>query len=175
MSDPRLYAGVDPGANGAIVILDRAGKIVDAGRTVRDVVPDEAMLPPDALRRFARWADVSAVAVEKPIAFAGSKSDRHPATSSMMAVALSAGGWLGRIAERSPNARLYLVAPRTWQSALLGKIPKGETKARSEMLARGLWGFDARMLDARGAIHDGCADAGCLAEFIRQKAIREGW
>lgn len=165
-----LFLGVDPGANGAIVALDRAGKIVAAARARMTESDEGRARRPWAPTVF--WAaihGVTGVAIEEPIMFVGGKA----APKSIMAVALSAGAWLGMLGERVVTDRLYLVPPRTWQ-ALLGPVPKGETKARAELLARGLWGQDPRLMHSRG-FHDGLVDAALIAEWLRQKAIREGW
>lgn len=166
-----LFLGVDPGANGAIVALDRAGKIVAASRTVMSASDEGRASIPTAQGAF--WhatmdhRPVIGAAVEEPIMFVGGKA----APKSIVAVALSAGVWLARVANKTD--RIYLVAPRTWQT-LLGPVPKGETKARAELLARGLWGPEPRLMHSRG-FHDGLVDAALIAEWLRQKAAREGW
>ena len=173
-----IVCGVDPGANGGIVALDRAGKIVCASRCLQTASDGGVASRPSAafgfwerLRVESDQGDrVAGACVEEPICFVGGKA----APKSIVAVALSAGAWLSLIAERTGCQRIYLVPPRTWQSAVLGKFGSGESKARAEMFARGVWGDEPRLKHTRG-FHDGLVDAACIAQYCLGRSRLEGW
>jgi len=64
------------------------------------------------------------------------------------------------------------IAPQTWQSALLGKVPKGETKAAARAKAAQIWPEEQWLATPRSKKpHEGYVDAALIAEFYRRKFI----
>ena len=68
----------------------------------------------------------------------------------------------------------YLTVPaQRWQKALLGKVPKGGTKAAAEAFARKLWPDLASWAVPAGCrtLQDGIIDGALLAEFARRQRL----
>jgi len=61
------------------------------------------------------------------------------------------------------------IAPQTWQTAMLGKVPKGETKAAARAKAAQIWPSETW---AKTKAHQAAfIDAALIAEYYRQKFI----
>jgi hypothetical protein len=64
------------------------------------------------------------------------------------------------------------IAPQTWQAALLGKVPKGGTKAAARAKAAQIWPDEQWLATTRSKKpHEGYVDAALIAEFYRRKFI----
>lgn len=58
------------------------------------------------------------------------------------------------------------VTPKSWQSKMLGKVAKGETKKQAEILAKKLWPEQGFLASSRcRKPHDGMIDAALLTEY----------
>jgi hypothetical protein len=70
------------------------------------------------------------------------------------------------------NIRHVRIAPRTWQAEMLGKVPKGETKAHARAKAREIWPDEDWLATPRSKkAHEGFIDAALIAEFYRRKLL----
>lgn len=64
----------------------------------------------------------------------------------------------------------HRITPQSWQKAMLGKVPKGETKAYALAKARELWADEKFLASSRCKTpHAGLVDAALIAEYYRQK------
>jgi hypothetical protein len=64
------------------------------------------------------------------------------------------------------------IAPQTWQAALLGKVPKGGTKAAARAKAAQIWPKEEWLATPRSKKpHEGYVDAALIAEYYRRKFI----
>lgn len=60
--------------------------------------------------------------------------------------------------------------PQAWQKAMLGKVPKGETKSRALAVARELWPDENFFATPRCKTpHSGIVDAALICEYLRRK------
>lgn len=58
------------------------------------------------------------------------------------------------------------MVPKAWQSKMLGKVAKGETKKQAEILAKKLWPDSGFLASSRcRKPHDGMIDAALLTEY----------
>jgi hypothetical protein len=159
-----LYIGIDPGATGAAVALDKRGEF-------RAMVAPQwkgKQLAPVTLDWLTELAPyIRVVTIEEPITHFNNAN----IVKSMMSVAMNAGVWVGTLSTLDVTDVRW-IAPRSWQSKLLGKVPKGETKKASCDFAGRLFG--ATMVEAIKHWGDGVADAANIAEAGRQLAVAEG-
>jgi len=167
-SDRDLIVGIDPGRDGGVAVLSKAGELVDAIRIEWATISPTHWLMSKTKRL---WPRVAFLAVEEPIAYKG----KDALTSSMMKVALQSGVWIG-IARAGgvEETRIILVRPQTWQAKVIGPLRRGmPTKAASKETARRLVGAAHERIRLRNdSIHDGLADAVCIAEYGRAQFVR---
>jgi hypothetical protein len=158
-----LYIGIDPGKDGALAVIDVAGRLIMLIR------PDwnGHVLHGDTvaeLRGLDAFVGERHVAIEAPVPFG-----RQNMLVSTIAVARSGGIWIGALSMLGVSD-IELVLPRVWQAALMPGIPKGQTKQQSRSLARRIFGAPFVAMAKSGAdVHDGCADAVLIAEWRRQQ------
>jgi hypothetical protein len=64
----------------------------------------------------------------------------------------------------------HRITPQSWQKAMLGKVPKGETKERALSKAHYLWPDEPFHASPRcKTAHEGLVDAALIAEYYRLK------
>lgn len=64
----------------------------------------------------------------------------------------------------------HRTTPQAWQKAMLGKVPKGETKTRALAVARDLWPDETFFASPRCKTpHSGIVDASLISEYLRRK------
>lgn len=92
----------------------------------------------------------------------------------MRSMALTAGMLIGAIAARFPQCRLIRVksgnSKESWQRAILGKVPQGETKQYALAQAKRIWPAEKWLASPKcSKPHDGMVDASLIAYFILTK------
>jgi len=66
----------------------------------------------------------------------------------------------------------HRITPQSWQKYMLGKVPKGETKAHALKMARHLWPDENFHASPRcKTAHEGIVDAALIAEYYRLKNL----
>jgi hypothetical protein len=161
-----LYIGVDPGKQGAIAVVDDAGRclsvvpmpVISGGRGELDLVAIRDLLRGDGSPRF--------VSVEKlqplPRSMGGSAAN--------FARGLSRGFEWMLVALGIPY---QLVAPQVWQKAMHAGTSGEDTKQRSIVAAQRLFpGVQLRKSERCRKAHDGLCEALLLAEYGRR--VRQG-
>jgi hypothetical protein len=155
---PALYLGIDPGGSGAAVAITTKGEFHAL------VVPDfrNKQLVGDALDWLTNLAPfIRCATIEKPPMM----FQKRNIVKSIMAVTMNAGVWLGVLGALDITDVRWC-EPRQWQAKILGKVPKGETKAASCRVAGQIFG--PSFAQAVAMWGDGVADAANLAEYGRQ-------
>jgi crossover junction endodeoxyribonuclease RuvC len=163
-------AGIDPGLEGGLAVLDAAGDVL--ALAVMPVVKmgrkgcrgGKAELDLTEIRGVLRTWDVTHVYLERVSAMRGwgASSAWRFGTGWGQIQGLVFGLGLG----------LCLVAPKTWQAAVLGGTSRDKTQAIVEAARR--WPMANLRPGRRTRPHDGLADALCLAEFGRRQLVGDG-
>lgn len=153
-----LFLGVDPGKHGAAVAINHEGKFVGfcPAAWEGDALSETCIRWLLKARPFYEGA-----AIEEPIMFFGRGK---PVPKSAQAVAMSVGQWRGAMAAVGIRG-VRLVRPQTWQARMLGKFPKGESKAASMRWAAQVFG--AEIEKAIEEYGDAVSDAAAIAEWVR--------
>lgn len=155
--------GVDPGKDGGIAVLEEDGQVLRL--EVMPLIGSEYdLLAIRALLNRIAQGTIPRLTVEKsqpmpPSVPGGSVANFQRGVCrgwEWMAVALC--------------LPYELVAPRTWQAAMLAGLPAGDTKARSLLACQRLFPGVSLLRTAKcSKLHDGMADALLLAEWGRRK------
>lgn len=162
-----LVLGVDPGKTGAAVAITEAGLFVSACPASWD----RGSLSSDVFEWIDGLGLIEAAAIEDVLSYAG--TDNPAATKSAVAVAVSAGCWIGMLGTLSVR-NVLRVRPQTWQAKVLGRFPrgfKGASKAAAMRWARMVHGAAIEPHLAIGG--DGIADAAGIAEWRRLQLAEE--
>jgi hypothetical protein len=168
-----IHIGIDLGLRGALVGLDDTGRLVFAAVTPAvgpPSRPDDYDLPA-LLELVARWAPlVVSVTSEAPaVVRVPRRGGVIVAPTATQALSESWGVWRTALAAHGIT-RIETVAARTWQAETLRGLPAG-TKAASCAYARARWAdLDLRPGACR-VDHDGLADAACIADWGRVRAL----
>jgi hypothetical protein len=120
----KLYIGIDPGKTGGWAVTNGTGEHV-LSRAFEKSSYKDFMEETDLLRTDN---EVVLVALEQVQAMPGQ------GVSSMFTFGANYGGWLATL--QLLNLRHVLVRPQAWQKAILGAIPKGESKPRALLYAQ---------------------------------------
>jgi len=162
----KLFVGIDNGISGGLSILDESGKLhtlasMPIQRTKKGNEID--------VRWIHRWlldcseqSESVTVIIEEP---AGSK---FPKMASSMA------GSFHAIRATVELLRLvyHRVTPQQWQKAVLGKLPKGQTKIAALTKARSLWPKETWLESPRCTKpHDGWVDSALIAQYGRMNNL----
>jgi hypothetical protein len=164
---PDVLIGVDNGISGAMVAISAYhGKVID--KILMPTRPSDRSRECDAtavcewIERFTRTDDI-AVALETP-------SKHSPGTLALCSMWDCYGAIRGIL--ESCGIQHVRIAPRTWQSVMLGKVPKGETKAYARAKAREIWHDEDWLATPRSKTANmGYIDAALIAEFYRRKLL----
>lgn len=175
----RFHAGVDPGKEGALALLDGEGRVLKLLATPMVVMGDK---PPEydvaTIARLLRgWQSAAAgllfVTVEKletmPAMFKGRNGkEQRSSGKSNFARGVGRAGWHWMLTALAiPHE---LVAPQRWQRVMHEGTPEGNTKARSVVAAQRIFpGVDLRRTDHTRKQDDGKAEALLLAEYGRRR------
>jgi crossover junction endodeoxyribonuclease RuvC len=155
------YIGVDPGASGGLVALDAGGHFVSA-------IP----MPYDGKRvqgaEVAKWVkqfpEVRIAAIELVGAMPGNGG------VSMFNFGHNTGVVTGVM--QSYMIPLIQVRPQAWKKEILQGMTHDKDGARAFVAAK--WPIGEWRLPRCRLIHDGMADAGCLAEYARRQHLQIG-
>lgn len=143
------FIGIDPGAHGAVAVVNSAGSVV----LLEDLPHDPTgRVNAGALASMLASFDAATVALEQPLAFT-------PNAYSMMALGCSFGLCLGSL--QCIGLDPLTPVPRSWKAKLSLTSDKAESVARARALHEGL---PARLR------HDK-AEALLLAEYARVMSV----
>lgn len=148
-----MFGGIDPGASsGAYVLLGSDGI-------------------PTFTADFTCWRDVSSFLKQfenrNDVLFLLEKVHGNPLRGSKSSFVFGAnfGGWEALL--QTLNIPYVLVPPQTWQKAILGSFPKGESKKRAYDFANKRW----PSLNLHPTKKEGVIDALCMALFVRKQHL----
>lgn len=148
--------GIDPGLKGSIAVLDDAGRLLELlDMPVRRVTRSKLDLDERTLYRVLLAAGAFSARVVVEEAFVMPKQG----SSSGFKTGVGFGKILGTLA--AMGAAYLIVRPQQWQQAVLGSVPRGESKERAAI-------FAGRMFpeaDLGGRKSNDRADALCLAVY----------
>ena len=164
-----IYVGVDPGVNGAIVVINDAGGLLVA-RKMPTVASGKRRrgssqrVDPVAVCSFLEslnpYYSLDAFVVIEEVA-AGPMTSRHSVHVLAESAALVEGVAVGF------GFRVARVRPQVWQLAMLRASDSGSTKDAATARALELWPTLAGALRLKK--DQGIADAALLAEFARTR------
>ena len=153
------YLGIDPGsASGAYAILDSEGSIVKVElfkgwKDSQNNILQVALLP---AKLIAVLEQVSGRPGERP-----------------KAVCSFCGNYMGWQSYLETSDISYtLCTPQRWQKAILGSVPKGESKKYAVAHVSRKYGADILIPPRCRTPHEGIADAICIAEFCRTSHLQ---
>ena len=164
---PDIIIGIDNGISGSLVAISAYhGKVIDSilmpTRSTGTSRECDAVAVCEWIERFTRTDDI-AVALETP-------SKHSPGTLALCSMWDCYGAIRGIL--ESCGIRHIRIAPRTWQSVMLGVVPKGETKAYARAKAAQIWHDEDWLATPRSKkAHEGFIDAALIAEFYRRKLL----
>ena len=160
-----LYIGIDNGISGGIAAIGQCGTIV-AMRTM-PTQKHGAKNEVD-IRELYRWlSEVTGGNLSN-----GIYCIEEPGGSKSAAAAKSMAGSFHSIRGFFETKFLTFerVTPQRWQKAMMGKVAKGETKARALEVAAELWPSERFLPSPRHRTpHDGLIDAALIAEWLRNQ------
>lgn len=141
-----MILGIDPGSKGGICLLDPFGCIVEMDKMV-------------SIHDFPPLNGVKKCIIEK------CQSRPGQGIQAMFNYGVHFGEILGLLAaHKVPHV---LVNPRRWQSKMLGKFNKGESKKAAYAKAKQLWPSASFVPVGGKKTHDGIVDACLIAEYGR--------
>ena len=164
-----MRIGIDNGVSGALVaISDHDGSYIDGitmpvkrwrSRNEIDVL---------AVRKWLfdvceyEPSKIKSVTVEEP------NNSRTPSTAYSVASSFHS---LRTLLDLS-QFPWHRITPQSWQKAMLGKVPKGETKTMALQAARRLWPMEDFLPTKRSKNpSEGLIDAALIAEFSRRMKL----
>ena len=163
-----MTIGIDNGLEGAAVLLDDSGMVHNwfqfesicvqsKPRKIREInawkfgIDLETMLRNSGKRHW-----------ENEIAIVFEQCPHHAASSAAMrGMAINAGKIIGALESRCLS--FDRITSRDWQPKVLGKVPKGETKAYARAKFYELWPH------LQSIKHDGIIDAALIAYYRKTK------
>ena len=164
MTDPTIYVGIDPGLDGAIVVLRNGSIEALVVPTLKQGKGNKRMYNVPLMARLIKaLSPVTLAALEKGRAGPGQ------GVSSMFRFGYGCGLWEGILA--ALKIPYVIVHPNTWQKAICIGL-SGDAKARAVAAAGSrLPGLELRKSDRATKPHQGIADAACLALYSKQISI----
>lgn len=163
---PLLYIGIDNGISGGIAAIGQCGSII-AMRTMptrKHGAKNEV-----DIRELYRWlSDVTGGNLSN-----GIYCIEEPGGSKSAAAAKSMAGSFHSIRGFFETKFLAFdrVTPQRWQKAMMGKVAKGETKARALDVASELWPNERFLTNSRcKVVNHNLVDAALIAEYLRRHA-----
>ncbi len=146
-----IFGAIDPGKSGAYVLVGSDGI-------------------PTFTSNFTCWTNVGAFLEpfknQTEVLFALEKVHGNPLRGSKASFQFGAsfGGWEALL--QVFNIPHILVPPQTWQKAILGSFPKGESKKRAYSFATKRWPSMNLLVK-----QDGVIDALCIALYARKEHL----
>jgi hypothetical protein len=165
------YIGIDNGKDGAVVVLDEDGRIVNKYKTplLRASVRGGRKLGRDEYD-IVGMRDVLISTRSDSFAFiekAQALPSKLGGVSANYQRGLSFGLWQGLLV--ALGIGYEVVTPQAWQKAMLAGINASDTKQAAAMAARRIWPRESwRKSDRSEKIDDGFVDAALIAEFGRR-------
>jgi hypothetical protein len=162
-----VIIGIDNGISGSLVAISaHHGLVIDMilmpTRTTGSSRECDAIAVCEWIEKF-QYSDEVAVALETP-------SKHSPGTLALCSMWDCYGAIRGIL--EACGIKHIRIAPRTWQSVMLGVVPKGETKAYARAKAREIWHDEDWLATPRSKkAHEGFIDAALIAEFYRRKLL----
>ena len=152
---------MDPGLHGGIVATDEHGACLLAERTP---LAHGSFDPVRAAELLAGLPRPIIGCIEKPAAHGRFKGGRRAGPDSgYLAVKANVAAW-----RRCATFQLVDVAARTWQAAVLGRIPPGHAKASAIAWCQ-RFAPDVELMPGRcTTVQDGISDARCMVEWLRR-------
>lgn len=148
----KYYAAIDPGAKGAVVVLDQDGDFV-LGAKFDNSCPAEIVA-----RVILPIRDkLAGVVIERVGAAPGQ------GVSSMFSFGVSVGKVKGALA--ASGVEYVEVSPQTWQR-ITGCI-EGDPKSRAKIAALKRWDEDCLIPNGCRVVHSGIVDAALMALYLR--------
>ncbi len=167
-----IVVGIDNGISGALVAISaQHGLVID-----KTIIPIQKLNGANRIdpARLSKWIsdryDTNfAVAIEACPEHAKQKS-------AMRSIAMSFSVIYGAIRAKFPDIAIAEIrsgnSHDSWQRSMLGKVPKGETKAAARAKASEIWPDEQWLATPRSKKpHEGYVDAALIAEFYRRKFI----
>lgn len=151
--DPRIAVGIDNGLTGAVAA-------VQGGHVIQEFALPICDGDVDAVKLVTRLQYIGAphqvtIAIEQPGKFS-------PGVLALCSTWKVFGQITGALTVSGYS--YTVVAPRTWQAAMLGKVPKGETKKSAlDCYARTFTRRIPTKSDKSKKAHDGIVDAALIA------------
>lgn len=146
------YAGIDPGASGAIVCINGEGGIIEQQSHASLSFPWK-----EQGRFLLRLKELKCLLVmEKVHAFRGQ------GVSSMFSFGQNYGGWLALL--DCSEVPYILVPPQTWQKKILGPFAKGQAKATAFKYITRRY----PQLNFSKSKDEGVIDALCMALYAKE-------
>ncbi len=159
-----MTIGIDNGLEGAAVLLDESGM-------VHNWFPFQSICvqsKPRKIREIDGWKfgiDLESMLkrsgerhTEEPTRILFEQCPHHAASSAAMrGMAINAGKIIGALESRCLS--FDRITSRDWQPKILGKVPKGETKAYARAKFYELWPH------LKSIKHDGIIDAALIAYY----------
>ena len=157
------YAGIDPGKDGAVVVIDVNGKILDKKK-----IP--LISGKGTKNEYDIPGVVSLIADQpKPTLFILEKSQPMPMSGMLAQLqrGFSSGLWQGILCAFA--LPYEVVHPKTWQKVFFRDVNAEDTKQASIIVAKRLWPGEDWRRSARAKVPDvGFTDAVLLAEYGRR-------
>jgi hypothetical protein len=160
-----MIIGIDNGLEGGLVAMKEDGTIVSYEKMPKVLNMQSGKFEID-LFKVVDWVEefakvgLTTVVLEEPLHAAGS-------SQSLRSMAMSFGGLRGIfLGFGFPVVRMQV---GEWQTKMIGRGPKGTTKARALKAAKKLWPQESFILKGCRTPHDGIIDAALIAEYYRTK------
>lgn len=166
-----LYLGVDPGADGALAVVERYDVGQGAiGLRLRQIRWARAFKAEDGSPAMAAAA-MARRAVNKDAVFVRAAAVEWPGTRARQSggdrLAVSAGAAMGALLALCPDAELLTPRPESWLADLSCLARGGDADVKAMHVARlldGVPGAEPHLIPPRGRVqHDGAADAALIA------------
>jgi len=153
-----FYIGIDPGASGAIALIDDSQKIY-----LLEDYPGNEVLASSIIRGiFNKWSNFDGLyaAIEKAHAMP------KQGVKSMFSFGMNYGSWLGIIS--AFEIPVITITPHQWQKGVISKAQdkKPSIAAASRMFPQAI------LTGPRGGKKDGRADALLIADFCRRQHMK---
>jgi hypothetical protein len=163
-----IYIGIDNGITGGMVALsDHPGPPI--GMTTMPVQKHRTRNELD-IRAIHFWLDDVTDGNIHDTTFIIEEPNNSRNASTAYSVASSFHSFRGFF--EAKLLRFVRITPQSWQKHMLGKVPKGETKAHALAMARKLWSSETWMASPRCTTpHPGLVDAALIAEYGRMKSL----
>jgi hypothetical protein len=160
-----LYIGVDNGLQGAVVVINDAGKVVakypGSEYTLKNKKTEYVVNEMVKILSQYDKKDVALVIVEKSQSYPGQGS------CSMHSVGFGNGLWVGIVA--ALGFPMQVVHPKTWQKLILRDMDRTDTKAASTLFAQRMRPeVDWRNTARSKKISDGLTDSYCMALYAKR-------